>query len=556
MMNNGIQGPIIFNIIAYSITFSAMAYYLHNIWSNKSQGELIRYYSVMHITTMVYLVFDLLPKLTLDLEIRYFLLSTGFVVFLIFSVTFFNFGYYNYFQKKLSRSTFFLLMLFPFLGLSLSVTNKYHSLFIQEIYSTSQKWGLLFYIFMGIQTILVFYAIILNLRATDGSVKNVMPSKIILFCVGGTFFIAYFLNCDIIYLPIDAEPLMILPLFTFTYRATYKLGLFDIIAPQVVKSIEMYEELLMLCDAEGKLLYNNSAIATYSEKEFSMITDKAKEMILDMQGRRAGRKPIMFCIGERWLSLSVHPITNKRSKIQGYVCVVHDDSDLITAINDLKSKNEQLEEMNRSVMELAENRIKLAALEERNRLAKDIHDVLGHALVIAHQTIESNRLIIDEDSEKALQRLFRAAKDIEAGLDEIASSKEDKTKKELYTSFYHELSRMVQRTGEVGVKIDITAVERLYNCTEEQFHVMLRICQEAVTNAIKHGNAKQILISMKRMENTIVLRIVDDGKGVHKVIKGNGLNGMEARISALKGKISFGGFEGGIGFMVYGRIPI
>lgn len=83
----------------------------------------------------------------------------------------------------------------------------------------------------------------------------------------------------------------------------------------------------------------------------------------------------------------------------------------------------------------------------------------------------------------------------------------------------------------------------------------IRLCQEAVTNAIRHGNAEKIDIIIRMSLEHLELYIIDNGAGCNEIKKGFGLRGMEERIIFdLKGVLSFGSLDKG--FAVSAVIPI
>ncbi|TCL70734.1 histidine kinase/DNA gyrase B/HSP90-like ATPase [Hydrogenispora ethanolica] len=69
--------------------------------------------------------------------------------------------------------------------------------------------------------------------------------------------------------------------------------------------------------------------------------------------------------------------------------------------------------------------------------------------------------------------------------------------------------------------------------------VLYKICQEALTNAVRHGEARNVTIILKEAGRLIRLIIIDDGHGCREIKKGAGLSGMEQRVKTLNGEILF-----------------
>lgn len=119
-----------------------------------------------------------------------------------------------------------------------------------------------------------------------------------------------------------------------------------------------------------------------------------------------------------------------------------------------------------------------------------------------------------------------------------------------------QLDEMADRLSEIGVRLEVIRSKWAGELSDEQEKTIYRICQEATTNAIKHGKADQITVSIKERNRLLHVYIVDNGKGCKSIIKGNGLRGMEERTERLGGFVSFNSFEDGNGFMVHASIPL
>jgi signal transduction histidine kinase len=223
-----------------------------------------------------------------------------------------------------------------------------------------------------------------------------------------------------------------------------------------------------------------------------------------------------------------------------------------------KEKNDYLIEMYDSIQLLTEHTAKLAAIEERSNLAKEIHDILGHAMILALSIMESNRVIIIDNPMKAFERLKQAIIEIDEGFQEINENSPCKTNeaKHSFDRFYKGLKLMADKTRNAGVLVELVAVDNLNGCKGSIFDGIYRLCQEAVTNSIKHGRASYIMISIRKTDNTITIHIVDNGLGCISLLKGNGIMGMEERMKKFGGHVAFKGFDDQKGFLVQASIPV
>lgn len=88
---------------------------------------------------------------------------------------------------------------------------------------------------------------------------------------------------------------------------------------------------------------------------------------------------------------------------------------------------------------------------------------------------------------------------------------------------------------------------------KDEEEVIYRIIQEGMTNAVRHGKAKEIFISIAKENDTLILIIEDDGIGCENIKPDFGLHHMQERIALLQGDIRFYGSNG---FVILAEIPI
>jgi len=160
--------------------------------------------------------------------------------------------------------------------------------------------------------------------------------------------------------------------------------------------------------------------------------------------------------------------------------------------------------------------------QERDRLMRDMHDGLGGQLIQALAMSEKD----DRDSELR-ESLERALVDLRLIVDSIAPANNDLIS--LLASFRHRSKRVWERSG-VRLHWDMGDIPATSLWPEQTLN-LLRILQEASTNALRHGEARNIAISTGLVDDRIRIEIVDDGKGFdpESVEKGFGLGNMRRR---------------------------
>jgi signal transduction histidine kinase len=170
--------------------------------------------------------------------------------------------------------------------------------------------------------------------------------------------------------------------------------------------------------------------------------------------------------------------------------------------------------------------------EERLRLAQDLHDVLGHHLAAmslnleaaAHQT--SGPALESVRTAQALAR--RLLRDVKA----VARSLRDEEPVDLRV----ELERLASDLSEPRIHLDLAP--QIEAGGGERSRALLRCAQEFVTNAMRHGRARNVWIELRSQDGALSLAARDDGCGAAEYVDGLGLTGMRRRLEELGGRLS------------------
>lgn len=170
----------------------------------------------------------------------------------------------------------------------------------------------------------------------------------------------------------------------------------------------------------------------------------------------------------------------------------------------------------------------LARVAERERIARDLHDVLGHtlSLIIVKSTLAGK--LIDKYPEKARSEIADIEKVSRDAMAEIRSTLGGYSAYKLT----EELQRARAALGSAGVELKSETAE--ITLTPAQESVLALITREAITNVVRHAHARQCRLKLAASNGDCILEIQDDGLGgIHN--EGNGTRGMRERIEALGG---------------------
>ncbi|MEL7655191.1 MAG: sensor histidine kinase [Bacillota bacterium] len=202
---------------------------------------------------------------------------------------------------------------------------------------------------------------------------------------------------------------------------------------------------------------------------------------------------------------------------------------------------------------------RLTVVGERNRIARELHDTLGHNMTALIMQLQMTDHIFRGDAEKAeelLRNSIKTAKDSLSGIREVVETLRDFDPSEYSVSEIRSLiAEFAEKTGAV-IQLTI-ADERGENLPDRQTDVhnsavnmaLYRIVQEALTNAVRHGKATEMSVKIDYLPNQIRFLICDNGVGAQAFQEGFGLKGIRERAEAFGGEIAF---ESGAGFTVRG----
>lgn len=221
----------------------------------------------------------------------------------------------------------------------------------------------------------------------------------------------------------------------------------------------------------------------------------------------------------------------------------------------LDDANSRLREANRRLELYAAEAENNARTRERNRLAREIHDTLGHTLTGIVAGIDACLTLLDKSPGEAKNQLDLIGGVARKGIRDVRRSVEALRPDALELGDLESALLRVARDAQAVSKTEISFENRFgalrFQPDEEE--AIYRLVQEGITNAIRHGQATRVDISIGRRGEALVVRVRDDGIGCARVVKGFGLRHIEERVALLGGTLEYGGDRG---FTVAATIPI
>ena len=233
------------------------------------------------------------------------------------------------------------------------------------------------------------------------------------------------------------------------------------------------------------------------------------------------------------------------------------ENDRMSELNDyLDRANVELKEANIKLDEYAKEAANTSKLRERNRLAKEIHDTIGHTLTGISASLSACLMLIDISAEETKKQLEITQEAAVQGLKDIRRSVSALKSDDLESgSLVKAIERIIDsfnKTKAARVSCDCNLSEDdLFSDDEED--AIYRIVQECLTNSVRHGHASNVSVYIRYEGGVVKIKILDDGIGCKNIEDGFGLTHMRERVSLLNGKINFVSDDG---FFVEACIPI
>ena len=180
-----------------------------------------------------------------------------------------------------------------------------------------------------------------------------------------------------------------------------------------------------------------------------------------------------------------------------------------------------------------------ATLEERQRLATEMHDSVAQLLFGAELSLKVAQEGRGEQRERSL---VRSSELVSSALGELRGLVEVLRPADLSQGLPSALSRLAQRTQETGVRVHLETEPLTFS--DAHAEALYRAAQEALHNALRHAGADNIWIRLLRVGQEVKLSIEDDGRGLDEVEYGLGLRSIKARAESLSGRLELTSSEG------------
>lgn len=185
-----------------------------------------------------------------------------------------------------------------------------------------------------------------------------------------------------------------------------------------------------------------------------------------------------------------------------------------------------------------------ARTSERLRIARDLHDQVGHHLTALSLSLEAARHLEGDAARASVERAGGIARDLLAEVRAVVGEI-----RESPTDLAEDLRQLAADVSQLDVRLDITPDLPVDG---ESAEVVLRAAQETLTNALRHAGASRLDLAVRSDGDAVEFVALDDGHGGDDVRYGHGLTGLVERAHAVGGTVEI---DGSHGFRVQVRVP-
>ena len=191
-----------------------------------------------------------------------------------------------------------------------------------------------------------------------------------------------------------------------------------------------------------------------------------------------------------------------------------------------------------------------ARVNERTRIARELHDLLGHHLTALSLNLEVASHLTEGRAQEHVRQAHTLARLLLTDVREAVSQLRDASGG---IDLAAALRPLADHVPALDIELDVQSPLAVDD--PERAHVMLRCTQEIITNAVRHAQARRLRIRVWRQADALMLEASDDGQGAEALVPGNGLRGMRERIVQCGGSLDIQ-TRPGAGFRLQLSLPL
>ncbi len=512
---------IIVNVIAFVL-----------LYVNANRNASLKAFFIVQLSMVIWLAGKVFKTVSPTEGIRW-----AFIVFYYFgiiflAVSFLDFAYIYNKGKPMRRGFRICIYTMGLVQFIVVLTNPYHYLFYSRYSFWGDDFGKLFYVHLVINYLFILIGMVLCSQRFNKQLKEKtkLGKHLILFAILAPLVLNFLyitrvlqsifnrLNIQVF----DITPIVYTWSLVIFLYATFKYEFFALtpmIKDEVTRNLDTP---ILITDVHGKALYAN--------KKFEMLFENVAGVVKHLFNAETNT----FTWNDKYYRCHLYDVQKMGNA--KFIISLHDITSYQLVNNALILENQRLETINRKL----ETQIRLlkqtSHLGARNYVARELHDIIGHSLVISMRLLEASRIFYDKNKTKPIHNLERAKQVIKSGFEEISNVK-DKDSRATYnvSILEREIKTMLKTVDVSGIKTNFYLRGSRKNMEEMVFDIIKKVSTELVTNTLKHSGATSLFLSIIFEEDRVVISQMDNGRGFENLKKGNGLSGIDGRLSLVNG---------------------
>ncbi len=502
----------------------------------------VKAFLIMQTNIILWMVFKIFKTVAPTIGLRWGFIVLYYISMCLIEISFLEFAYSRFHKKRIKKSIRYILYIFPLLQMLMVITNPSHFLFYKKFTFFGDSFGPLFYVHFVLEYAFIItgsYYCARTLRREFANKKKVYR-KLVSFAIVFPMlmnllyvmrvFHKYLRRFDE-YIIFDITPIVFTWSGLLFVYVTFKHNFFTISPIMKHEIIHKLDTPIAVLDSAYDMVYMNEKLEflfkNISKSSFKEILDCSKEYENGYEVCIDGKYFLLYLrtiksIKETEHILSIRDITIYKETEQKIV----DEQDLLT-------------QANTELLGMISTLKELSKLGARSYVARELHDIIGHSLVVTIKLLEVSDLYYSSDIKQSLDALYDSAATLTLGIEDMKAIKDIDNIPYTGELLQKDLKQVLSQVEVLGLNTSIK-FKGVYSALDEQIYLVIKkISTELITNSLKHSNASELFISIGIDSEKADILIIDNGCGVKNLEKGNGLKGIEERLKVLKGSVKF-----------------
>jgi signal transduction histidine kinase len=208
------------------------------------------------------------------------------------------------------------------------------------------------------------------------------------------------------------------------------------------------------------------------------------------------------------------------------------------SLKDITIKNIEKDNLYKNLREAYSKVESITALRERNKIAAEIHDTVGHTLTTVLVELEASKRLMSRDIDRSKEKLSLAQEQVRKGLNDIRSSVRILERGEDILDFFNSLEALIEDTEKHSEVIVKRSIDKDICIPDKDIQeIIFSALMEGLSNGIRHGKSTAFFFKLSSDKDKIYFFLQDNGTGATVISPGFGLRAMRARVEEVNGTL-------------------